>query len=450
MTENDPQIPDTSDVAADVASTAGSVPVAPAAYLAPPAFAENSGTYPAAPVSPAQRPRTYRGLLIGGAVVVALGIGASGVGLGTALANLRTSGSSSVQGVNGSGSAGSGNGDTFGNGNGSGNGNGPRNGNGFTNPRLGRTSVNATAATAAQEVGVVTIVSTLNYDSTTEAAGTGIIYSSGGEILTNNHVVQGSTSIKVTIQSTGRSYTAQVVGTDLTDDIAVLQLVDGNGHDVTGLTKATINTATPSIGAAVTSIGNAEGTGHLVAAAGTVTSLNQSIQVANDSTGAMENLSGLIETNADVVSGDSGGPLIDSAGRVTGVVTAASSGARNVTGYAIPINSAVSIAKKIIAGESSSTITIGLPAFLGVELATAHGATGVTIAGTIAGSPAADTGLAAGDVITAGDGTAVTSTDSLSTAIKAHAVGDKVTIAYTDPSGVPQQVTVTLAAGPAA
>ena len=422
MTENDPQPLD---------------PQSPPAAV--PAEVQTPQPMPEFVAEPAVVPhrRRHRGLLIGGAAFVALGIGASGVGLGTALASLRTdsSASSQVQGSQGSGSSGS---------------SGTDNGYGSFGPQVGRTSVNATAATSAQEVGVVTIVSTLDYDSSSQAAGTGIILTSGGEILTNNHVVQGSTSIKVTVESTDKTYTAKVVGTDSTDDIAVLQLVDSSGDDVTGLTKATIDTQKLAVGDAVTSVGNAEGTGNLVAATGSVTALDQDIQVANDETGATESLTGLIETDADVVSGDSGGPLIDAQGEVTGVVTAASSGGRTTTGYAIPITTALTIAKKIIAGEASSTITIGLPAFLGVQLATTQGATGVTISGTVAGSAAAGTGLVAGDIITAVDGTAVTSTDTLSAAIKAHAIGDAVTLTYTDASGASQQVTVTLAEGPAA
>jgi S1-C subfamily serine protease len=417
MSENDPQEPAAQSPVAQSPTAQSSDPSAEPAVL--------------------PHRRRYRGLLIGGAAFVALGIGASGVGLGTALAALRTdsSASSQVQGSSGSGSSGS---------------SGTGNGYGNFGPQVGRTSVNATAATTAQEVGVVTIVSTLDYDSNSQAAGTGIILTSGGEILTNNHVVAGSTSITVTVESTNKSYTAKVVGTDSTDDIAVLQLVDSSGKNVTGLTKATLDTDKLAVGDAVTSVGNAEGTGNLVAATGSVTALDQDIQVANDETGATESLTGLIETDADVVSGDSGGPLVDAQGEVTGVVTAASSGGRTTTGYAIPISTALTIAKKIIAGESSSTITIGLPAFLGVQLATTQGATGVTISGTVAGSAAAGTGLVSGDIITAVDGTAVTSTDSLSAAIKAHAIGDSVTLTYTDASGASQQVTVTLAEGPAA
>jgi S1-C subfamily serine protease len=372
--------------------------------------------------------RRYRGLLIGGATVLALGIGAGGVGLGAGLAGMQSA-TAPTQQSGGTGTGGQHSG-TF---------DGP-----------GTASVNATAATSAQKVGVVTVVSTLDYDPDTQAAGTGIVLTSKGEILTNNHVVEGSTSIKVTVESTGASYTAKVVGTDETDDIAVLQLVDSGGADVTGLTKATLDTGTLSAGDSVISVGNAEGTGNLVAASGTVTALDQSITVANDITGVDENLTGLIETDADVVSGDSGGPLIDKQGEVTGVVTAASSGSRDVTGYAIPINTAISIAKKIVAGEASSSIIIGLPAFLGVELATDQPGTGVLISGIVAQSAAAGTGLTAGDTITAVNGAATTTTDSLSSLIKAHAIGDQVTITYTDASGASQQVTVTLAAGPAA
>jgi len=379
--------------------------------------------------------RRHRGLLIGGATVIALGIGAAGVGVGAGLAGLQSSSASQGAGAGqgtGPGSAP--------------NGNDGRQGT-FTGP--GTASVNATAATADQKVGVVTIVSTLNY-SQAEAAGTGIILTSAGEILTNNHVVQGSTAITVTVESTGASYRAKVVGTDEVDDVAVLQLVDSSGSNVTGLIKATIDSGTLSAGDAVISVGNAEGTGNLVAASGTVTALDQAITVANDVTGNDEHLSGLIETDADVVSGDSGGPLIDKQGEVAGMVTAASSGSRHITGFAIPINSALAIAKKIVNGEASSSIVIGLPAFLGVELATARTGSGVLISGIISSSAAAGTGLAAGDTITAVDGTATPTSESLRSLIKTHAVGDRVTVTYTDGSGASQQVAVTLTAGPAA
>jgi S1-C subfamily serine protease len=312
------------------------------------------------------------------------------------------------------------------------------------------TSSTATAATDAQKLGVVTIVSDLYYSESSQAAGTGIVLSSDGQILTNNHVIEGSTSIEVTIESTGATYQAEVVGTDATDDIAVLQLVTSSGKAVSGLTTAALDDETLAVGDAVTSVGNAEGTGDLVAAAGTVTALDEDITVGNEGTGSSESLTGLIQIDADVVSGDSGGPLVDAEGEVTGVVTAASSGTTDIVGFAIPIATALTIADQILSGVESGNVSIGAPAFLGVELATTQAAAGATLAGSVEGTPAATAGLAAGDVITSVDGVAVASTDALSAAIAAHEVGDSVTIGYTTAAGVASSVVVTLMAGPAA
>lgn len=304
----------------------------------------------------------------------------------------------------------------------------------------------ATAATSAQKKGVVTINTVLNYDESSQAAGTGMIINSNGTILTNNHVIQGATSITVTDETTGKEYKADVVGTDATNDVAVLKL-----EGASGLSTVTLDDdGEPSTGDTVTDVGNAEGTGNLVAAEGSVTATDQDIQVQSESGTGTESLTGLIEIAANIVSGDSGGPVLDSEGEVVGMATAASSGSANVTGYAIPITTAKSIADKILAGESSSTITIGLPAFLGVEVSGTATTGGVAVAGTVEGSGAASAGLAAGDTITSIDGTAVTSSDALTSAIQSHSVGDKVTVGYTDSTGAAKTVTVTLTAGPAA
>jgi S1-C subfamily serine protease len=319
----------------------------------------------------------------------------------------------------------------------------------------GSTSTDAVAATDEQQVGVVTIVSTLYYDSDSQAAGTGIILSSTGEILTNNHVVAGATTIEVTVESTGVTYEAEVVGTDATADVAVLQL-----EDASGLTPATIDdSSSVAVADAVTSVGNAEGTGDLVAASGTVTALDESIEVGNEYTGATESLSDLIEIDADVVSGDSGGPLVDADGEVIGIVTAASSGTADITGYAIEIDTALAIVDQIEAGTASDTVVIGTPAFLGVTLADTttttpqtdtDAATGVVLGGVIDGLPAAEAGLVAGDTITAVDGTAVSNAESLSEIVASHQPGESVTITYLDASGDSHSVTVTLVEGPAA
>jgi S1-C subfamily serine protease len=310
-------------------------------------------------------------------------------------------------------------------------------------------TVDSTTATATQSSGVVIIDTVLKYAGG-EAAGTGIVLTSNGEILTNNHVVEGATSITVTIPSTGKTYKATVVGTDSTDDVAVIQLTGASG-----LAVASIDTTAVTTGDDVTGVGNAEGTGTLTAADGTVTALDQTITVADEVTGASKSLKGLIETDADIVSGDSGGPLLDSDGDVVGIDTAASSGSTDITGYAIPIATAISIATKIEDGVESTTITQGYPAFLGVELATTStditsSTSGAAIAGVIDDTPAATAGIAAGDTITKVDGKTIDSATELSTAIAAKDTGDSVTLTWVTSTGTTQTATVTLIAGPAA
>jgi S1-C subfamily serine protease len=312
----------------------------------------------------------------------------------------------------------------------------------------GTAESSAVPATAEETAGVVTIVSTLNYDESYKSAGTGMVLTANGLVLTNNHVVQGSTSIQVTDETTGITYTADVVGTDATNDVAVLQL-----RDASGLTPVSVDdSGDVAAGDAVHSTGNAGGTGDLVTATGTVLATDQSIQVQSESGSGTESLSGLIEVQSDVVSGDSGGPLRDGSGDVVGIVTAASSGSTPVTGYAIPIDDALDIARQIESGTSSSTVQIGLPAFLGAEIANTAtgGAAGVPIAGTVSGSAAESAGLVAGDVVTALDGTPVTSAEALTAAVTAHASGDRVTVTWTDASGTSRTATVTLGDGPAA
>ncbi|PZE66684.1 septum formation initiator [Curtobacterium sp. MCLR17_059] len=350
---------------------------------------------------------------------------------------------SGTDGTGGTGSSDGTNGFTVpGDGSGSGSG---TSGDGSTG--TGTTQSPATAATAADKKGVVTINTVLNYDQSSQAAGTGMVLTSDGTILTNNHVIQGATSITVTDETTGKEYKADVVGADATNDVAVLKL-----ENASGLSTVTLDDdGEPSTGDTVKDVGNAEGTGNLVAAEGTVTATDQDIQVQSESGTGTESLTGLIEISADIVSGDSGGPVLDSEGEVVGMATAASSGTADVTGYAIPITTAKTIAEKILAGESSSTITIGLPAFLGVEVSNTTGTTGgVAVAGTVEGSGAASAGLTAGDTITSIDGTAVTSSDQLTKVVQSHSVGDKVSVRYTDSTGAAKTVTITLTAGPAA
>ena len=202
-------------------------------------------------------------------------------------------------------------------GNGYSNGYGYDYGNGGSGSSSDSTSTGLASATAAEQVGVVDITSELTYDQA-ESMGTGLVLTSNGEILTNNHVVEGATSISVTVVSTGAQYTATVVGTDATDDIAVLQL-----SNASGLSTAHLDTsADAAVGDAVTGVGNAGGAGGTPSASpGTVTALDQTITTQGEQTAVSETLHGLIETDADIQAGDSGGPLFNSSDEVIGIDT---------------------------------------------------------------------------------------------------------------------------------
>jgi len=439
-------------------------------YTAHPGDTARPGDPAAAPPAPrrSRRRRTAVALVASGAVAGALVLGGSAVALGwpapTAGTGLTASAGrdGSAFGLGGSsGSTGSQGGSSSGSGYGYGSPSTGLPGPGSSgSSSTGTATLDTSTATEAQQQGVVLINTVLGYQSA-EAAGSGVVLTSDGLVLTNNHVVEGATEITVTIGATGETYTAQVVGTDASADVAVLQL-----EGASGLTTATLDPDDDlAVGDAVTAVGNAEGGGVLLAADGTVTALDQSITTQAEGVSSGESLTGLIQVDADVVSGDSGGALLDDQGEVVGITTAASSGSADITGYAIPIDDALDVATQIIAGHDSDTITLGYPAFLGVQLATgatttvpglggldgATGATGAgaTIAGVIDGTPAAQAGLAAGDTVTAVDGTAVADGDALSAALAAHAPGDQVTLTWTATDGTTQTATVTLIAGPA-
>ncbi|WP_369137228.1 S1C family serine protease [Modestobacter versicolor] len=294
-------------------------------------------------------------------------------------------------------------------------------------------------ATADQLVGVVDVTTVLGYAGG-EAAGTGMVLSADGEVLTNNHVVEGATSITVTVLSTGQSYRATVVGTDPTDDVAVLQLADAGGLDT-----VQVDQEGAAVGDAVTAVGNAGDEAGTAAAPGTVTALDQSITATDESGSDAEQLTGLIGIAADVEAGDSGGPLYDAEGEVVGMDTAAAStGGR---AYAIPIATALSIADRITSGVDDGTVHQGYPAFLGISLLAGTG--GATVAGVVDGGPAATAGLTAGDVVTSVGGTTVTAAEDVGTALGAYEPGDRVAVGWTDGTGQAHTATVTLAAGPA-
>jgi S1-C subfamily serine protease len=292
-------------------------------------------------------------------------------------------------------------------------------------------------------------------------AGTGIVLTPTGEVLTNNHVIDGATSVSVTDLGNGKTYSASVVGYDRSRDLAILRLSGARG-----LATAPIgNSSTLKLGARVTAIGNAGGRGGTPSMArGTVTALHQSIIAGDPGGGNFEHLHGLVETNANIQPGDSGGPLVNIYGQIVAMDTAASGGPQlsstATQGFAIPINEALSVGRQIEARTGSSTVHIGPTAFLGVGIAAPGAVGGTTSSGSsfsgaligsvLQGSPAQRAGLAGGDVITSLGGHAVRSGAGLADTLIPYHPGDTVQVQWVDQSGTVHSASVTLAIGPSA
>ncbi|MGH9030428.1 MAG: S1C family serine protease, partial [Acidimicrobiales bacterium] len=282
------------------------------------------------------------------------------------------------------------------------------------------------------------------------AAGTGMVLTPSGEVLTNNHVVEGATSVKVTDIGNGRTYGATVVGTDKTSDVAVLQL-----SGASGLTTVTLgNSSKVTKGQAVTAIGNAGGAGGTPSVTtGQVTALDQSIVASDEIDQNQEHLNGLLQTDASLQPGDSGGPLVDNSAQVIAMNTAASSNYQFQSGpsasYAIPIDEAATLADQMEAHEGSSTVHVGAAAIMGVTVQGTAPTPGAPVKSVEPGSPAAGTGITPGDVITSVGGQSVDSASALSDLMEQHHPGDRVQVSWLDPSGHQHTATVTLVTGPA-
>lgn len=329
--------------------------------------------------------------------------------------------------------------------------------------------IDAGAVAAKVDPSVVDIDTTLGGGG--RAAGTGIVLTSGGLILTNNHVIADATSITVQVPSTGRSYSGTVIGYDLVDDVAVVRL-----RAASGLKPASFGSSSSlGVGTPVVAIGNALGQGGTPAATeGTITALNQNITVQGEISPG-ETLKNLVQFSAPIQPGDSGGPLVNARGRVIGMDTAAAfdnsfrfQDAPSNAGFAIPINTALSIAQQITSGKTGGNINTGPRPLLGIEVSdpgaaprfgggfgggfgqTAPSTSGAEVIEVNPGSPAASIGLEAGDVITSLAGQSISDASSLTTAILRHKVGDTVSIGWVDQSGASHGARVTFEAGPPA
>lgn len=295
------------------------------------------------------------------------------------------------------------------------------------------------------------------------SAGTGMVLSADGYALTNYHVVEGTSALKVTVPDTGRSYTATVVGADRTHDVALLRL-----EGATDLVPVRIDDEPVSLGQAVSAVGNGGGRDRLYRVTGTVQDLDDDITVSGDGASASHRLTGLIRSNAAVVPGYSGGPLFDAEGEVMGINTAASSGGAP-EGFAIPIGQSLAIVDQIKSGATNGTVRVGPKPVLGVQVvsggragtsqlpgragdsdagAQVPGGSGAVVRGVTEGSAAATAGLAAGATITAVDGAPIGDADALQAAIAAHRVGDRIEVTWLDAAGERHTARAELGASP--
>ena len=330
-------------------------------------------------------------------------------------------------------------------------------------------TLNVSAVAAKVEPGVVDITAVDGYANAT-SAGTGMVLTSNGEVLTNNHVIDGATSITVQVDGVGAKYPAKVVGYDVTQDVALLQI-----ENASGLRTITVgNSSTVAVGLPVVAIGNAlDLPGRPTVTSGAITALGRSITASDQGNSSSENLTGLLQSDASLCSGNSGGPLANSAGQVVGMNTAAAtasaSSSCSTVGFAIPINQALTIASAIQQGQSSSTVHLGLPAFLGVDVQSASSAagnggfggfggfgqynppvnSGALVTNVFPRTAAATVGLVAGDVITGANGSTITSEASLGAVISAAKPGQSIALTWVDSSDNTHTATVTLGTGPA-
>jgi S1-C subfamily serine protease len=368
---------------------------------------------------------------------------------------------------------------------------------------VGSSPVSQATATRVKDAvlpGLVTISGNLKYQGDADAA-TGMVISSSGLVLTNNHVINGTTGLSAVVVSTGQRFSAKWLGYDKSSDVAVIQLVGASGLRTVPLG----NSNSVKVGDGVVAMGNANGTGGIATVTGQVTGLNKSITATDDGSSDSENLKNMVETDADIIPGDSGGPLASTSGKVIGMDTAASTNAigygSQTVGFAIPINRAMSIAQQIISGHSSSVVRVGSAGFLGVLVTSGSNgqqstdpnpsgqlqqqeqaenqnggfggtqyppsssclgsdasagipskiapvSSGTLVLGSLCGTPASSAGLGIGDVITRLNGESVGAPSSLVGILGNLHSGQSVSITWVTPSDVTMNRSMTLIAAP--
>ncbi|GAA2182376.1 hypothetical protein GCM10009785_21430 [Brooklawnia cerclae] len=302
-------------------------------------------------------------------------------------------------------------------------------------PAQNPTSTHQVTVTPDLSVGVVLVWGELT-DS--ESAGSGIVLTDSGLVLTNYHVVADTFALTVEVPTTGDTYDATVVGRNMWADVALLQLAGASG-----LQPAAIDHDGLAVGDQVTAVGNADGGGVLVGSGGSVTSVDASVTLpSNFGMYGTDTLSGLIRSTAGAIPGYSGGPTFDSDAEVVGMTSAGRTRVSNdMTTFSIPIGSALEIVDDIVAGHETEHTRIGPAAWLGVSLGAADRP---AVTYVQPGSPAEVAGLSPGSTITAFGGIAVETANALLRLVESTDPGDRVDLEWTDEAGIAQAAPVVL------
>ena len=270
---------------------------------------------------------------------------------------------------------------------------------------------NVRGIVAKVEPAVVSIQDTIGrglFNST--AAGTGMVIDAGGRVLTNAHVVDGASNVRVTVPNRG-THSARILGVDNAREIALLQI-----EGVSGLPTVTLASSPPQVGDAVVAVGNALAlNGSPTVTTGIVSALNR--RIPTDS-GVLVNL---IQTDAAINPGNSGGPLVNSSGQVIGMNTAVAGGAQNI-GFAIPVSEIRPRLDSLAKGRAE-TLDRG---YLGVSVADAS--PGAAITAVVPSSPADRAGLETGDVIVSIDGQDIGDSSDLVSTVQSHRAGERITL----------------------
>lgn len=284
-------------------------------------------------------------------------------------------------------------------------------------------------------------------------AGTGFVVDPDGVVLTNFHVIEEASDVTAVHQGNGLIYEASVLGYDKSRDLAVLQLATAYDLPVASIGSS----ANVAVGDPVTAVGNADGAGTLVPAPGRVVALDRKVTAQSSMDGSRNELSGMIQIDADVRAGDSGGPLLDAWGNVIGVDAAGLSDEARETqapeAYAIPIDDAIAVLDQVREGRSGGTVHVGPTPYLGIgvrDVSTFRSSgpsRGAYVSSVQYDSPAERTGLVRGDVIVSFDGRPVQNSDELTAAMIGRRPGETVGLEWVTEQGVRQQRDVTLERG---